>query len=130
MTKQSHFVSYVGLDPFPAQNGGFRGGENEPAGCICCPLPPPHIPSAKLPVSITSHRSLSQLLSPQGQVRICINVRGGQVQCEFLHVMLLMTCSLTQRVSPVYFSCSSVKRIPPVYQLHLERTADRESLFF
>lgn len=60
-------VSYVGLDP-RHRMGDFRVGRmRESTECILSPVLPPPIPNTKLPVSITSHHSLSQLLGPWGQ---------------------------------------------------------------
>lgn len=102
----------------------------EPAGCIYCPTfasftYPPQVQSCQYP---SNHMAPFFTPLPLGAgVNICINVRGGQVQCEFLRVMLLMTCSFTQRAFPVYFSCS-LERIPPVYKFHPKHIADK--IFF
>lgn len=86
-----------------AQNGGLRDEENERARRLhllphfCLHRLPS--PSAKLPVSIKSHGPFFTLPPSGARVNICINVRGAQVQCEFLRVMLLMTFSFTKGLS-------------------------------
>lgn len=120
---------YAGVRPFTAQSRGFRVGRMRAHRLCSLPPLPPSRPSAKLPASIRSHRSpfLSSALGAGESV--FINVRGGQVQCEFFGVMLLMTDNFTQKAFPVCFSCSSKKRIPPVYKLHLEHITHKEFLF-
>jgi len=106
--------------------GDFRVGRmREFIDCILSPVPPPHIPNTKLPVSITSHHSLSQLLGPWGQGKdLCsCQKRPGS--------MWILACPATNDLQlhpesfPSRFLCSSVKRIPPVCQFHFGHTADR-----
>lgn len=110
--------------------GDFRVGRmREFIDCILSPVPPPHIPNTKLPVSITSHHSLSQFLGPWGQGKdLCLcQRRPGS--------MWILACPATNDLQlhpesfPSRFLCSSVKRIPPVCQFHFGRTADRILIF-
>lgn len=88
-----------------ARNGGFRGEEDErahrlhllPASAFLISTLHPQCKPANIH-HVTWLPSHSSTLG--ARLSICINVRGGQDQCEILHVMLLMTCSFTQGLSP------------------------------
>lgn len=89
------YVSYVGLDPLSTEWG--ISAFSAPFPLLTSQIQSCQYPSHHITPFLSS-------LAPGARVRICVHVRRGQVQCEFLRVLLLMTCSFTQRVSPVGFS--------------------------